>query len=70
MGRTGTATVNPINELLNGQIKEDLFIDFDLKQSNDVLNLIKLYIYYYNNETISYALNYKGSIQYKIESRF
>lgn len=70
MSRAGTPTDNPVNESLNGWIKEELFIDFDLKHSKDVPNLIKLYINYYNNERPSYALNYKTPIQYKIESGF
>ena len=70
MSRAGTPTDNPVNESLNGWIKEELFIDFDLKHSNDVPNLIKLYIDYYNNERPSYALKYKTPIQYKIESGF
>ena len=70
MSRAGTPTDNPVNELLNGWIEEKLFIDFDLKHSKDVPNLIKLYINYYNNERPSYALNYKTPIQYKIESGF
>ena len=70
MSRAGTPTDNPVNESLNGWIKEELFIDFDLKHSNDVPNLIKLYIDYYNNERPSYALNYKTPIQYKTESGF
>ena len=70
MSRAGTPTDNPVNESLNGWIKEELFIDFDLKHSKDVPNLIKLYIEYYNNERPSYALNYKTPIQFKIESGF
>ena len=70
MSRAGTPTDNPVNESLNGWIKEELFIDFDLKHSNDVPNLIKLYIDYYNYERPSYAFNYKTPIQYKIESGF
>ena len=70
MSRAGTPTDNPVNESLNGWIIEELFIDFDLKHSNDVSNLIKLYIDYYNYERPSYALNYKTPIQYKIESGF
>ena len=70
MSRAGTPTDNPVNESLNGWIKEELFIDFDLKHSNDVSNLIKLYIDYYNNERPSYALKYKTPIQYKTESGF
>ena len=70
MSRAGTPTDNPVNESLNGWIKEELFIDFDLKHCEDVPNLIKLYIEYYNNERPSYSLNYKTPIQYKIESGF
>ena len=70
MSRAGTPTDNPVNESLNGWIKEELFIDFDLKHSKDVPNLIKLYIEYYNNERPSYSLNYKTPIQFKIESGY
>lgn len=70
MSRAGTPTDNPVNESLNGWIKEELFIDFDLKHSNDVPNLIKLYIDHCNYERTSYELNYKTPIQYKIESGF
>ena len=70
MSRAGTPTDNPINESLNGWIKEELFIDFDLKHCNDVPKLIEEYVYYYNNERPSYALNYTTPIQYKIESGF
>ena len=68
MSRAGTPTDNPVNESLNGWIKEEFFIDFDLKHSKDVPNLIKLYIEYYHNKRSSHALNYKTPIQYKTES--
>ena len=70
MSRAGTPTDNPVNESLNGWIKEELIIDFDLKHCEDVPKLIKEYIYYYNNERPSYALNYKTPIQYKFELGF
>ena len=70
MSRAGTPTDNPVNESLNGWIKEELFIDFDLKHCKDVSNPIKLYIEYYNNERPSYALKYKTPIQYKTELGF
>ena len=70
MSRAGTLTDNQVNESLNGWIKEELIIDFDLKHCNNVSKLIKEYIYYYNNGRPSYALNYKTPIQYKIESGF
>ena len=70
MSRAGTPTDNPVNESLNGWIKEELFIDFNIKKCEDVPKLIEQYIYYYNNERPSYALQYKTPIQYKIESGF
>ena len=48
MSRAGTSTDNPVNESLNGWIKEELIIDFNLKQCTDVPKLIKDYIHYYN----------------------
>ena len=69
MSRAATPTDNPVNESLNGWIKEELIIDFDLKHCEDIPNLIKLYIDYYNYERPCYSLNYKTPIQYKTESR-
>lgn len=70
MSRAGTPTDNPVNESLNGWIKEELILDFDLKHCNDVPKLIAEYIYYFNNERPSYALKYKTPIQYKLELGF
>ena len=41
MSRPGTPTDNPVNESLNGWIKDELFIDFDLKNSIDVFKTIR-----------------------------
>ncbi len=68
LSKAGTPKDNPVNESLNGWIKEELFID--LKHSEDVPNLIKLDIDYYNNERPSYTSNYKTPIQYKHASGF
>ena len=70
MSRAGTPTDNPVNESLNGWIKEELIIDFDLKHCEDIPKLIEQYIYYYNNERPAYSLQYKTPIQYKFESGF
>ena len=48
MSRAGTPTDNPVNESLNGWIKEELIIDFNLKQCKDIPKLIEDYIHYYN----------------------
>ena len=65
MSRAGTPTDNPIDESLNGWIKDELFIDFNLKKCDDVLSLIKDYINYYNYERPMYCLKYKTPHQYK-----
>ncbi len=44
MSRAGTPTDNPIDESLNGWIKDELFIDFNLRKCDDVLSLIKAYV--------------------------
>ena len=70
MSRAGTPTDNPVNESLNGWIKEELFIDFNLRNSDNVQETIEQYIHYYNYIRPAYALNYKTPIQYKIELGF
>lgn len=40
MSQTGTPTDNPVNESLNGWIKEESFIDFNFGHAKDVPNLI------------------------------
>ena len=64
MSRAGTPTDNPVDESLNGGIKEELFLDFDLANSNDVEALIRKYVNYYNNERSAYSLKYKTPAQF------
>ncbi len=70
MSRAGTPTDNPIDESLNGWIKDELFIDFNLKKCDDVLSLIKEYINYYNFKRPMYCLQYKTPYQYKTDMGF
>ena len=52
---------NPVNESLNGWIKEELFNDFHLKKCNnreEVEQYIRKYVVYYNSKRPSWALNY------------
>ena len=61
MSRAGKPTDNPVNESLNGWIKEELFLDFHLGEINEryyVVCAIEEYIDYYNEERPSYALGY------------
>ena len=70
MSRAGTPTDNPIIESLNGWIKEELVIDFNLYKTDDVHKTIKDYIKYYNNERLAYSLQYKSPVQYRTELSF
>ena len=67
MLRAESPTDNLVYESLNGWIKEELFLDFDLGHSLDVLQSIIGYVNNYNNERSSYLLKYKTPIQFKSE---
>lgn len=58
MSRAGKPTDNPVNESLNGWIKEELFLDFNLDKSDDVPKTISQYITFYNEMRPCYALGY------------
>ena len=70
MSRAGTPTDNPIIESLNGGIKEEMKIDFTLKSVESIPLFIESYVHYFNNERLSYKLNYKTPVQYRIEQGF
>jgi len=59
MNQEGTPTENLFNESLNRRIKKELFLDFNLGNSNDLNQSIKDYVHYYDNERFSYALKCK-----------
>lgn len=65
MSKPGTPTENGAMEAINGWIKEELFIDFNINSSNDIFSEIDNYIYYFNNERPQAALNYLTPIQFK-----
>lgn len=70
MSRVGTPTDNPIIESLNGWIKEEMRKDFNLRNVDNLPSFIENYVHYFNNERLSYKLNYKTPVQYKIEQGF
>ena len=70
MSRAGTPTDNPIIAALNGWIKEEMRIDFELKSVENTPSFIENYVHYFNNERLSYKLNYKTPVQYRIEQGF
>jgi putative transposase len=61
MSRAGKPTDNPVNESLNGWIKEELFMDFKIdecRSRGEFMSAIERYVEYYNKERPCYALGY------------
>ena len=61
MSRAGKPTDNPVNESLNGWIKEELFMDFKIdrcRSREEFIAVIERYVEFYNKERPSYALDY------------
>lgn len=58
--RPGKPTDNPVNESLNGWIKEELFLDFGMADAyaNEAKSLVDEYVTYYNNERPCWSLGY------------
>ena len=65
VSKPGTPTENGAMEAINGWIKEELFIDFKINDSDNISKSIEDYIYYFNNERPQSALNYLTPIQFK-----
>ena len=61
MSRAGKPTDNPVNESLNGWIKEELYIDFKLEECRkreEIIENIKKYVKYYNSQRPCFAIGY------------
>jgi len=63
--KPGTPTKNGAMEAINGWIKEELFLDFNINNSSDIFKSIEDYIHYFNYERPQCALNYLTPIQFK-----
>ena len=70
MSRAGTPTDNPIIESLNGWMKAELALDFNVSKAEDISKTLDEYVHYFNYERHASALNYKTPIQFKTESGF
>ena len=61
MSRAGKPTDNPVNEALNGWIKEELFIDFRLEECRTrdaVKDVLCRYVAFYNRQRPCFAIGY------------
>ena len=65
MSKPGKPTENGSMEAINGWIKEELFIDFNINNSIDIFKQIDSYIHYFNYERPQSSLNYLTPIQFK-----
>lgn len=65
MSRAGTPTDNGAMEAINGWLKEELFNDFHLSNSDDIIKSIEDYIVFFNEQRPAYALNYLTPKQFK-----
>lgn len=70
MSRIATPTDNPVMESINGWIKDELMLEFDLKRCDDIHRLIRDYVKYYNHIRTAYALKYKSPVQYRTEQLY
>ena len=68
MSRPGKPTDNPVNEALNGWIKEEIYAEFRLEQCNgreDFIQIIKRYVKYYNTQRPCFAIGYDTPENYR-----
>ena len=59
MSRAGTPTDNGAMESINGWVKDELYLDFKINDSDNVEESIREYVDFFNNERPAYALGYK-----------
>lgn len=68
MSRAGKPTDNPVNEALNGWIKEELVIDFrieSLRSREEVRDCIDKYVTFYNENRPCFAIGYDTPANYR-----
>lgn len=67
MSRAGKPTDNPVNEALNGWIKEELYIDFRLEECRTrdaVKEVLHRYVDFYNRQRPCFAIGYDTPYNY------
>lgn len=68
MSRAGKPTDNPVNEALNGWIKEELMIDYQIdkcRSRDEVKNVLENYMEYYNKQRPCFAIGYDTPVNYR-----
>ena len=68
MSRAGKPTDNPVNEALNGWIKEELIIDFEIEKCRDKRDFhdaMEKYVKFYNEQRPCFAIGYDTPSNYR-----
>ncbi len=68
MSRAGKPTDNPVNEALNGWIKEELYTDFEIDRCRylqQVKEVLDRYMTFYNEQRPCYAIGYDTPANYR-----
>ena len=68
MSRAGKPTDNPVNESLNGWMKEELYMDFKINECrnrDEFIEVLDKYVDFYNNHRPCYALGYDTPVNYR-----
>jgi len=70
MSRAGKPTDNPVNESLNGWIKEEIISDFNLDARryipyDEIKSIIGRYVKYFNTQRPCYAIDYDTPENYR-----
>lgn len=70
MSRAGTPTDNPIIESLNGWMKAELYLDFEIQYVQNLKKALDNYVKYFNCKRLAASLDYKTPVQYRTELGF
>ena len=68
MSRAGKPTDNPVNEALNGWIKEELVIDYQIDKCRSreaVKTALEQYVSFYNEQRPCFAIGYDTPVNYR-----
>ena len=68
MSRAGKPTDNPVNESINGWMKEELYMDFridECRNREEFMLVLERYVDFYNNHRPCYALGYDTPVNYR-----
>ena len=68
MSRAGKPTDNPVNESLNGWIKEELYMDFKIdacRSREEFRDVMERYVDFYNHRRPCYAIGYDTPVNYR-----